>query len=153
MEKEEAAFTLKSAWPHAQARRCATRSTSASQFTSAMTTASATREKSVCSLTLAKKLASPPSSIPQSNVGATWIAKRWEGANLCARKRRGGGAVSGQGFAMQLVSSMSSATRNTGDWSWKRGHNCVCMRGGLGVLSLWEFPLQHSLTLSAVRGL
>ena len=153
MEREEVVFTLKSVWQTAQARRCVTQITSASQFTSARTTASATREKSASSLSLAKRLASPPSSIPQSNVGAASIAKRWEGVNLCARKIRGGGAVSGLVFAWQLVRSMSSATRNTGDWSWKKAHKglvcvcvglCVCLGGGsclgsLGVLSATSF--------------
>ena len=87
MESEKVASTLTSAWPPALARRCATRSTSASKSTPARNTTSAELGKFVLSHRVVKSLASQSSSVPQSSAGATWIVKGSEGWSRCARRR------------------------------------------------------------------
>ena len=137
MVEEGVVFTPKSVWRTVQVRRCATRSTSASRYRPARRTTSATRGKSVCSLSLAKRLVSPHSSIPQSNAGATLIVKPWEGLNPCARRRRmaRGSASNLVSPAFLLAKRMSSATRSTGDFPRKRLTNgeCECVLGGWGA--------------------
>ena len=87
MESEKVASTLTSAWPPALARRCATRSTSASQSTPARNTTSVELGKFVLSHQPVKSLASRSSSAPPSSAGATWIVKGSEGWSRCARRR------------------------------------------------------------------